>query len=74
MIVFFFGSQIQKLEMVMIDEIGRFQSGDLADLDESVYHQPVADTDEHCICLIATDEKLRFSGVFSRMLQPLIGI
>lgn len=57
-----------------VDEIGRFQSGDLADLDPSVHHQPVADTDEPCICLIATDDRLRFSGVFSRMLQPLIGI
>ena len=56
------------------DEIGRFQGGDLADLDPSVQHQPVADTDQPCICLIATDERLRFSGVFSRMLQPLIGI
>lgn len=56
------------------DEIGRFQRGDLADLDPTVEHQPVADTDEPCICLIATDERLRFSGVFSRMLQPLIGI
>ena len=56
------------------DEIGRFRGGDLADLDPSVQHQPVADTDEPCVCLIATDERLRFSGVFSRMLQPLIGI
>jgi len=57
-----------------MDEIGRFQSGDLADLDDSVYHQPVADTDQPCICLIATDEPLRFSGILGRMLQPLIGI
>ena len=56
------------------DEIGRFRSGDLADLDESVHHQPIADGDEACVCLIATDERLRFSGMFSRMLQPLIGI
>jgi len=62
------------LEGSYVDEIGRFQSGDLADLDASVHHQPVADTDEPCICLIATDQRLRFSGVFSRMLQPLIGI
>jgi len=57
-----------------VDEIGRFQRGDLADMDASVQHQPVADTDEPCICLIATDQRLRFFGVFSRMLQPLIGI
>jgi putative transcriptional regulator len=56
------------------DEIGRFGAGDLADLDDSVQHQPVADTDEPCICLIATDERLRFTGVFSRLLQPLVGI
>jgi putative transcriptional regulator len=56
------------------DEIGRFSAGDIADLDDSVQHQPVADTDEPCICLIATDERLRFTGVFSRLLQPLVGI
>lgn len=56
------------------DEIGRFSAGDLADLDDSVQHQPVADTAEPCICLIATDERLRFTGVFSRLLQPLVGI
>jgi putative transcriptional regulator len=56
------------------DEIGRFCPGDLADLDDTVKHQPVADTAEACICLIATDDKLKFSNVLSRMLQPLIGI
>jgi len=56
------------------DEIGHFRPGDLADLDPSVHHQPVADGIEPCICLIATDERLRFSGVFSRVIQPLIGI
>jgi len=56
------------------DEIGRFGPGDLADLDDSVQHQPIADTAEPCICLIATDDKLKFPDVFSRMLQPLVGI
>ncbi len=56
------------------DEIGRFGPGDLADLDDSVSHQPVADTSEPCICLIATDERLRFTGMFSRLLQPLVGL
>ena len=55
------------------DEVGRFQSGDLADLDPSIQHQPVADTDTHCVCLIATDARLRFTGVLGRMLQPLVG-
>ncbi len=56
------------------DEIGKFQSGDIADLDPSVHHQPVADPGEPCVCLVATDQRLHFSGMFSRMLQPLIGI
>ena len=56
------------------DEIGRFQPGDLADVDSSVHHQPVADADIPCICLIATDQRLRFSDTLSRVLQPLIGI
>ncbi|HSQ07447.1 MAG TPA: hypothetical protein VLM84_07140, partial [Chromatiaceae bacterium] len=56
------------------DEIGRFQAGDLADLDPSAKHQPVADTDRPGICLLATDARLRFSGVLGRLFQPLVGI
>ena len=56
------------------DEIGRFQAGDLAELDPSIQHQPVADTDTPCICLIATDARLRFTGVMGRLFQPLVGI
>ncbi|MAZ04327.1 MAG: hypothetical protein CMN56_14435 [Sneathiella sp.] len=57
-----------------IDELGRFQAGDFADLDGTTHHQPVADTSEDCICLIATDAPLKFSGFFSRLLQPVFGI
>ncbi|WP_340149181.1 ChrR family anti-sigma-E factor [uncultured Sneathiella sp.] len=57
-----------------IDELGRFQAGDFADLDGTTNHQPVADTSEDCICLIATDAPLKFSGFFSRLLQPVFGI
>lgn len=68
----------QELTMILsgsyIDEVGRFAEGDIADLDDSLYHQPVADTDQDCICLIATDAPVRFKGLFSRLLQPLIGI
>ena len=57
-----------------IDELGRFQAGDFADLDDTTNHQPVADTAEDCICLIATDAPLKFSRFFSRLLQPVFGI
>ncbi len=56
------------------DEIGRFAAGDVADLDPGVEHQPIADTDRPCICLIATDAPLRFRGLVPRLLQPLFGI
>lgn len=56
------------------DELGRYQGGDLADLDSAVTHQPMVDSDEPCICLIATDQPLRFSSLANRILQPFIGI
>lgn len=68
----------QELTLILrgsyIDEVGRFAAGDISDLDDSLHHQPVADTDKDCICLIATDAPLKFKGFFSRLLQPLIGI
>ncbi|WP_169570032.1 ChrR family anti-sigma-E factor [Sneathiella limimaris] len=68
----------QELTLILkgsyIDEVGRFAEGDIADLDDSIHHQPVADTSVECICLIATDAPLKFKGFFSRLLQPIIGI
>lgn len=52
------------------DELGRFSVGDVADVDPDMTHQPVADTHEGCICLIATDGPLRFKGLVPRLLQP----
>ncbi|KGK43130.1 transcriptional regulator [Nitrincola sp. A-D6] len=56
------------------DEIGRFSAGDVADLDGDVHHQPLVDTDQDCICLIATDAPLKFSGLMGRLVQPFIGM
>jgi len=56
------------------DELGRFCQGDVADLDGEVSHQPLVDTDEECICLIATDAPLKFSGLVGRLVQPFIGL
>ena len=57
-----------------MDELGRFQPGDLANLDEDTTHQPIADSDDTCICLVATEGRLKFSGLLPRLIQPLIGI
>ncbi len=56
------------------DRFGRFGYGDVADHDEDVDHQPIAEKGEECICLVALDAKLNFRGRIVRALQPLIGI
>ncbi len=56
------------------DEIGRFCRGDVADLDGEISHQPIVDTDEDCVCLIATDAPLKFTGLMGRLVQPFIGL
>jgi len=55
------------------DELGRFQAGDVADLEPDVEHQPITDGSEPCICLVATDAPLRFNGLLPRILQPFTG-
>ena len=62
------------LDGAYTDAIGRFARGDVADLDEDTEHQPVADADAGCICLIAAVKPARYKGWIARMLQPLVGI
>ncbi len=56
------------------DEIGHFARGDIADLDESVIHTPVAAVGEDCICLVANDAPTRFQSWSARLVQRFIGI
>ena len=56
------------------DEDGVYARGDIEVADQEVDHQPVAEPGEDCICLIATDAKLRFRGILPRIAQPFIGI
>lgn len=56
------------------DKVGRFAAGDVADLDEEIEHQPVADKDEGCICLIAAEKKAKFKSLLARLVQPLTGM
>ncbi len=55
------------------DEIGRFQRGDISDLDDQIEHQPLADSREGCICIVATDAPIRFTTLLGRLVQPLTG-
>ncbi len=56
------------------DVFGRFGPGDIADLDEHVEHQPMVDSPEACICLVATEAPTRFKGILGRLFQPIVGI
>ena len=56
------------------DELGRYGPGDLAEADSDTDHQPIADSHRDCICLIATDAPLRFTGLMGRLMQPFIGL
>lgn len=56
------------------DHTGRYAAGDVADLDEDTEHQPKVDSDEDCICLIATEAPTRFKSLWARLAQPFIGI
>lgn len=56
------------------DDTGRFGVGDLEIADETLEHTPIADEGEPCICLAATDARLRFNALVPRLLQPLFRI
>lgn len=56
------------------DEDGVFARGDLELADSDTNHLPVAEPGEDCICLVATNAKLRFRGFLPRIVQPFVGI
>lgn len=55
------------------DEVGRFSTGDIADLDDQITHQPLVDSDHDCICLVATEYPLRYTTLLGKIAQPLFG-
>ena len=56
------------------DETGRFGPGDVEMADEALEHTPVAEPGPDCICLAATDARLRFKGLVPRLAQPFLRI
>jgi len=56
------------------DHSDRFARGDIQIADQQVQHQPVADQDQDCICLMATDARLKFKTLLPRLTQPFVGI
>ncbi|MDX2142529.1 MAG: ChrR family anti-sigma-E factor [Rhodospirillaceae bacterium] len=54
------------------DAMGSYRRGDVEVADSDVVHQPVADNDGDCICLVVTRGALRPTGLFAKALQPLM--
>jgi putative transcriptional regulator len=60
------------LQGAYVDHLGRFGPGDVAIADDTIDHRPIADKGEDCFCLAVVDAPIRFTGVFSRLLNPLL--
>jgi len=56
------------------DAFGRFAMGDVAELGEDAEHAPVVEPGEDCICLVATEGRLRFGNPLLRLLRPILGV
>lgn len=52
------------------DKLGRFATGDIADLDHRIEHQPQAGA-RGCLCLAGLDAPVRYKALIPRLLQPL---
>ena len=60
------------LEGSFSDEAGVYREGDFMVRGTDDQHTPVATQDRECICLAVTEGPVQFTGLFSRMLNPLI--
>lgn len=52
------------------DAAGRYGPGDVCEADPEVEHQPVADAQDGCLCIIAMEGALRFRGLLGTLLRP----
>jgi putative transcriptional regulator len=56
------------------DKMGRFSPGDVADLDADIEHQPIVDSEEDCICVIAFETQAKYKTILAKLVQPFVGI
>jgi len=49
------------------DEVGLFQAGDFAAAADDFNHQPMVEGDEACVCLFATEGRLKPQGLLGRL-------
>ncbi len=62
------------LKGAFLDDGQRFGPGDVQMADATLEHRPVAEDWSDCICLAATDAKLRFKALLPRLAQPFFRI
>jgi putative transcriptional regulator len=62
------------LRGALLDGTGTYAAGDVADLDESVEHLPMADPDKGCICVLANESPTRFRSFLARLMQRRHGL
>ncbi len=62
------------LQGAFVDDGCRYGVGDVEIADEATQHTPVAEAWADCICLAASDAKLKFSGLLPRLAQPFFRI
>ena len=51
---------------------GHFGPGDFDLVDETVDHEPVVDSGQDCVCLVAMQGNLRLNGLLGRIMQPFV--
>jgi putative transcriptional regulator len=49
------------------DELGVFAAGDFAAADAELNHQPIVEGEETCVCLFATEGRLRAQGMLGKL-------
>ena len=54
------------------DEDGMYQQGDFIVKQPGDTHRPMAAKNEDCVCLVVQEAPVRFTGFFSRCLNPLL--
>lgn len=56
------------------DEVGVFAGGDFAAAESDLNHQPVVEGDEDCVCLFATEGRLKAHGMIGRLAFALADV
>lgn len=54
------------------DADGNYNPGDFLVREPGETHQPIVNNDEECLCLAVCDAPVKFTGRFTRLLNPLV--